>query len=58
MQATRRFQAVQHAYEVLKDEGLRAEYDKALLHRLYLEVILYSTTGLVILSIISIQFFS
>jgi hypothetical protein len=33
-----RFLDIQHAYEVLKDPILRAEYDKELLHRLYLEV--------------------
>ena len=36
-----RFQAVQHAYEVLRDSLLRSEYDKELLHRLYLEVRLF-----------------
>ena len=32
------FQALQQAYECLSDRASRAEYDKALLHRLYLEV--------------------
>jgi DnaJ-domain-containing protein 1 len=35
--ATIRFQAIQHAYNVLKDRRRRSEYDKALLHRLYAE---------------------
>ena len=38
VEAKDKFQAVQHAYEVLRDTVLRAEYDKELLHRLYLEV--------------------
>lgn len=37
-EAKQRFLDIQHAYEVLKDSMLRAEYDKDLLHRLYLEV--------------------
>lgn len=36
-EAKQRFLDIQHAYEVLKDSMLRAEYDKDLLHRLYLE---------------------
>jgi curved DNA-binding protein CbpA len=35
---SQKFLDIQHAYEVLKDSMLRAEYDKELLHRLYLEV--------------------
>lgn len=35
--ATIRFQAIQHAYNVLKDPKRRKEYDEALLHRLYAE---------------------
>jgi len=37
-EATKQFQSVANAYEVLRDRTLRAEYDKELLHRLYLEV--------------------
>jgi len=37
-EAKQRFLNIQHAYEVLRDSMLRAEYDKELLHRLYLEV--------------------
>jgi curved DNA-binding protein CbpA len=37
-QAAGRFRAVQHAWEVLRDTTLRAEYDKHLLHELNLEV--------------------
>lgn len=35
--ATIRFQAIQHAYNVLKDPKRRKEYDEVLLHRLYAE---------------------
>ena len=35
--ATIRFQAIQHAYNVLKDPKRRKEYDEALIHRLYAE---------------------
>jgi curved DNA-binding protein CbpA len=35
--ATIRFQAIQHAYNVLKDPKRRKEYDEALLDRLYAE---------------------
>lgn len=37
VEAKQRFQAIQHAYEILRDAVLRAEYDKELLHRLFLE---------------------
>ena len=39
-EAKQRFQQIQHAYEVLSDALLREEYDKELLHRLFLEVCL------------------
>lgn len=36
-ESTMRFQAIQHAYEVLKDRKSRNEYDNALLDRLFVE---------------------
>lgn len=37
--ASTRFITLQKAYEILKDRSTRAEYDKALLHKLFVEVI-------------------
>ena len=45
-EANSRFLDIQHAYEILKDSVLRAEYDKELLHRLYLEVSAFSYPGI------------
>lgn len=45
-----RFQAVQASWEILRDAGLRAEYDKALLHRLYLQEYLQRFRDLILTS--------
>ncbi|KAI8108884.1 hypothetical protein M9435_005301 [Picochlorum sp. BPE23] len=48
--STIRFQAIQHAYNVLKDKNKRNEYDKALLHRFYAEEYLYRCADLILTS--------
>ena len=48
--STIRFQAIQHAYNVLKDKNKRNEYDQALLHRFYAEEYLYRCADLILTS--------
>lgn len=48
--STVRFQAIQHAYDILKDRTSRSEYDKALLHRLYVQEYLGRFADLILTS--------